>query len=115
MENPTMHDDSNPSPSDGGDHLHGAASMLTDARQRGEELYSTGRQWVVEHPLPAVAGAFVVGYVLAGGLVSKTTLRLAKMGMRFYLKNFLSDFVGRGAQELFGGMEFAQGDDGQGH
>ena len=84
-------------------------SMMETVQQRGSEMLEVGKAWVTEHPLAAIGAAFGVGFVLAGGLVSKTTLRVLKLGARLYFRRFVSDLVGKGAQELFGGMDIATG------
>lgn len=84
-------------------------SMMETVQQRGSEMLETGKQWVTEHPLAAIGAAFGVGFVLAGGLVSKTTLRVLKLGARLYFRRFVGDLVSKGTQELFGGMDIAGG------
>lgn len=83
--------------------------LAETVQQRGGELYEMSRKWVSEHPMAAVGAAFGVGFVLAGGLVSKATLRIAMMGARLYFRRFVGDLVGKGAQELFGGTDMAGG------
>ena len=75
------------------------------ARERGTELAHTGRQWVLDHPIAAVAAAFGVGYVLAGGLVSKTTLRLVQMGAKLYLRKVIGEALGNTVSQFMGGSD----------
>jgi len=49
------------------------------------QVRETIAAFVDEHPLAAVGLAFGAGYVVAGGLVSRTTGRLFKLGTRLAL------------------------------
>lgn len=44
---------------------------------------------VDEHPYGAVAGAFGLGYILAGGLFSRATLKLLRVGGRVLWRTML--------------------------
>jgi hypothetical protein len=74
------------------------------AADRGSELITNLRGWIEERPLPAVAAAFAVGFVISGGLFSRMTWRFARLGARTYLRSFLGDVVGQGAREMFAGL-----------
>ena len=74
----------------------------------GSELASHLRGWIEERPLPAVAAAFAVGFVISGGLFSRMTWRFAQLGARTYLRSFISDVLGQGARELFAGLVDAE-------
>ncbi|HEX2573716.1 MAG TPA: hypothetical protein VH877_29470 [Polyangia bacterium] len=74
------------------------------ATDRGNELVSNLRSWIEERPLPAVAAAFAVGFVVSGGLFSRMTWRLARLGARTYLRSFMGDVLGQGAREMFAGL-----------
>jgi ElaB/YqjD/DUF883 family membrane-anchored ribosome-binding protein len=66
---------------------------LSDGRQNVVEPLA---QFVQERPLAAIAAAFGVGYVLGGGLFTRTTGRLMGLGWRLggvaLAKNFLGNF-----------------------
>lgn len=53
--------------------------------ERVSQVRETIAAFVDEHPLAAVGLAFGAGYVVAGGLVSRTTGRLFKFGTRLAL------------------------------
>jgi ElaB/YqjD/DUF883 family membrane-anchored ribosome-binding protein len=74
------------------------------ATDRGSELVSNLRGWIEERPLPAVAAAFAVGFVISGGLFSRMTWRFARLGARTYLRSFIGDVLSQGARELFAGL-----------
>lgn len=50
--------------------------------RRQNDVLSGVRQFVNDKPVAAVGIAFGIGYVLAGGLFSRTTGRLLGLGMR---------------------------------
>lgn len=96
-----------------GDRVRDDLDALRDVfRQRSSEMYSNGRRWVGEHPLAAIGAAFGLGYVLAGGLVSKTTWRVARVGARLYLRRFVGELLGRGIAELIGRAAMEEGGEG---
>lgn len=74
------------------------------AADRGGELITNLRGWIEERPLPAVAAAFAVGFVISGGLFSRMTWRFARLGARTYLRSFLGDVLSQGAREMFAGL-----------
>lgn len=78
------------------------------AADRGVELVTNLRGWIEERPLPAVAAAFAVGFVISGGLFSRMTWRFARLGARTYLRSFLGDVLSQGAREMFAGLAEAE-------
>jgi hypothetical protein len=75
---------------------------VADARRRGEEILERGRELVEQNPIPSVAIAFAVGYLLSGALFSRTTLRLALLGARLYFGPLLRSAVSTGVIEALG-------------
>jgi hypothetical protein len=67
---------------------------LSDGRQNVVEPVA---QFVQERPLAAIAAAFGLGYVLGGGLFTRTTGRLLGLGWKLggmaVAKNFLGNFT----------------------
>ena len=61
------------------------------------ELRDTVLKFVDEHPFGAVGAAFGVGFVLAGGLFSRTTARVLGLSTRFVIGRFIEQaLVGTG-------------------
>ena len=83
-------------------------ALRESALRRRDELLSIAHRYVDEHPFAAVGVAFAAGYVVAGGLLSRTTLRLLRVGARIYLGNLVKGVVG----EAIGGGQFERGGDG---
>jgi len=85
-----------------------AARKVSEGLGELGRALSDGRQGVVEpaaefiqdRPLAAVGLAFGVGYVLAGGLFSRTTGRMLALGWRLggmaIVRNILSSLAGPG-------------------
>jgi hypothetical protein len=69
-----------------GEELRGEAEeVAAELNERVARARETVAAFVDEHPLAAVGIAFGTGYVVAGGLVSKMTGRLLKVGTRLAL------------------------------
>jgi hypothetical protein len=65
--------------------------------RRGGELRDATLRFIDEHPIASVAAAFGAGYVLAGGLFSRTTGRALGFGTRFFIGQMLKQaFAGAG-------------------
>jgi hypothetical protein len=79
-----------------GEHVDEIRQELS---QKAAEIRDTVTSFVAEKPLQSVGIAFGVGYILSGALVSKTSFRLAQLGLRVAfggaLKQLLAD-VGPG-------------------
>jgi hypothetical protein len=79
------------------DDLH----LLREAAQRRrDELVGWARRAVDEHPFAAVGLGVAAGYVLAGGLFSRVTLRLVGIGARMYFARLVQGAVGPGLDVL---------------
>lgn len=99
---------SQPSLGEIGDRFRDDLRSLRDAvSRRREELGRAARGYVEDHPFVAVGVAFAAGYVLAGGLLSRTTFRLARVGARLYLGNLLRGVLG---EALGGAYRHVEGD-----
>jgi hypothetical protein len=89
-------DHAGPSPSlqEVGERLRRDLELLRDTLQRPvHELQRAAARFVDEHPLAAVGAAVGVGYVLAGGLFSRVTLRLTAIGTRFVVSRLLKEIL----------------------
>lgn len=68
------------------DKVHDVAGRAKDLAGQGRAAASGATDAVIEHtrenPYAALAAAFGVGYVLGGGLFSKTTVRLLGLGVK---------------------------------
>jgi hypothetical protein len=68
------------------DKVHHAAGRARDLAGQGRAAASGANDAIVEHtrenPYAALAAAFGIGYVLGGGLFSKTTARVLGLGVR---------------------------------
>jgi hypothetical protein len=88
-----------PSLREAGARIRQDFSFLRDAvEQPVIELRDAAYGFVDEHPLVAVGAAFGVGFVLAGGLFSRTTARALSFGTRFVVGKLLREaLLGAGA------------------
>ena len=83
-----------PSLQEVGERVRADIDMLRDAVERPvTELRDAAYSFVDEHPLAAVGAAFGVGYVLAGGLFSKTTGRVVRFGARFLIGKMIKQVL----------------------
>jgi hypothetical protein len=96
-----------PSLHEAGERVRADLGVLRDAVERPvTELRDAAYSFVDEHPLAAMGAAFGVGFLLAGGLYSKTTGRVLKFGTRFLLGKMLKQaLAGAGV-----GFLMAEGD-----
>ncbi len=95
---------------DGGPRVSDAARKLSESLGELGRALSDGRQGIVEpmaefiqeRPLAAVGIAFGVGYVLGGGLFSRTTGRVIGLGWRLggmaLARNLLGSLAGAGQE-----------------
>lgn len=84
----------NPSIGEATAHMRDDVQQLREAAERrGDEVIEQVRSLVDEHPLAAVGAAFGLGYLLSGALVSRTTLRFAVLGARWYAGRMMRDLV----------------------
>jgi hypothetical protein len=58
-------------------------------RREAEELRETAYRMVNQHPYASLGAAFGVGFLLAGGLFSRTTARTLSLGTRFLVERLL--------------------------
>ncbi len=72
------------------------------ALQRRDELVGRARGFIAEHPFAAVGAGVAIGYLLAGGIFSRATMRIARVGARIYLGRLLRDAVIPGIDVLRG-------------
>lgn len=68
--------------------------------ERAQELRTSVDTYVQAKPLQAVGIAFGVGYLLSGALVSRTTARLAQVGLRFAFGGALKQAIATVGPEL---------------
>lgn len=74
---------------------------LREAAQRNlAALFSDWRRFVERNPELALGGAFGVGFLLSGAIVSRTTARLVRAALRIYLRRLSGLAVGYLAGEL---------------
>jgi hypothetical protein len=73
-----------------GEHVDEIRQELTE---KAQELRDTVNNFVQAKPLQSVGIAFGVGYVLSGALVSRTTARLAQIGLRFAFGGALKQLI----------------------
>ncbi|HWE28230.1 MAG TPA: DUF883 C-terminal domain-containing protein [Polyangia bacterium] len=73
-----------------GEHVDEIRQELTE---KANELRETVNNFVQAKPLQSVGIAFGVGYVLSGALVSRTTARLAQIGLRFAFGGALRQLI----------------------
>jgi hypothetical protein len=60
---------------------------------RSDELMRSVSNYTRAHPLPAVAIAFGAGYLIAGGVFSRVTGRLLRVGVRLALGQVLHQVI----------------------
>lgn len=73
-----------------GEHVDELRHELAD---KANELRTTVNNFVVAKPLQSVGIAFGVGYVLSGALISRTTFRLAQLGIRLAFGGALKQLI----------------------
>jgi hypothetical protein len=78
------------------------------AERERDQIMGQLRRVVDEHPLASVGVAFGVGYLLSGALLSRTTARLVRLGVRLYVGRFVRDTLGGGIEQAMG-IESAAG------
>ena len=71
-----------------------------EVTQKVAELRETVTSFVNEKPLQSVGIAFGIGYVLSGALVSRTTARLAQIGLRFAFGGAFKQLIAEVGPEL---------------
>jgi hypothetical protein len=64
------------------------------AEKRKDELFGELRALVGRHPFASVGAAFGAGYVLSGALLSRTTARAVRLGLRIYLGRLIKSTLG---------------------
>lgn len=74
--------------------------MRQELTDRARELRATVENYTRAKPLQAVGIAFGVGYLLSGALVSRTTARLAQLGLRFAFGGALKQAIATVGPEL---------------
>ncbi len=67
--------------------------LRQELTEKANELRETVTSFVQAKPLQSVGIAFGVGYVLSGALVSRTTARLAQIGLRFAFGGALKQLI----------------------
>jgi hypothetical protein len=92
-----------PSLSEMRDKMREDLNLLRDTVQReSREYLSNARAWVEQHPYAAVGAAFGAGFLLAGGLFSRTTARALGFGTRFLIGRLMRQLIaGAGAGMAF--------------
>ncbi len=96
-------DQEHPSLSEVGDKMREDLSELREAVQREtDELARNARSYIEQHPYAAVGAAFGIGFLLAGGLFSRTTARALGFGTRFLVGRMVRQLIaGAGAGMAF--------------
>jgi hypothetical protein len=80
-----------PSLSEMGERVRKDFDLIRDVMGRERDHWRERLvHFVDEHPLGAVGAAFGVGFVLSGGLFSRTTMRTLKLGTRLLLGSFIN-------------------------
>ena len=92
MEKSTEH------PSD--DVVEHADELRQELTEKANELRTTVTNFVQAKPLQSVGIAFGIGYVLSGALVSRTTARLAQIGLRFAFGGAFKQLIAEVGPEL---------------
>jgi len=83
-----------------GERVRKDAKLIGDAlRREANHLRSAAGRFIEDHPYQAVGAAFAIGFLLSGGLISRTTWRSLGIASRFV--------VGRLARELLGASGLA--------
>jgi hypothetical protein len=94
-----------PTLDEAGDQLRGDLEMMRHAvEEKTEQLRQTLHTVASEHPLAMVGVAFGVGYLLAGGLYSKTTARLLGLGGRFLFGAAVRSAIASGGLGVLGSV-----------
>jgi hypothetical protein len=73
-----------------GEHVDELRQELTG---KANEIRTTINNFVNAKPLQSVGIAFGVGYVLSGALISRTTFRLAQLGIRLAFGGALKQLI----------------------
>jgi hypothetical protein len=87
---------------DGGVRVGDAARRVSEGigdlgraiNDRQQDLTAAARDFMRERPIAALGIAFGVGYVLGGGLFSRTTSRVLGMGIKLGGMAFARNFLG---------------------
>jgi hypothetical protein len=78
-----------------GEKVKSDIEELRSAAERSRDaLLEDLRKMVDQHPFAAIGVAFAAGYAISGALLSRTTLRAARAGARWYLARMLKERVG---------------------
>ncbi len=92
-----MENSKQPSMTESGERVAGDLDELgRAARARSGELLRSVNAFVDEHPYASMGIAFGVGYVLAGALFSRTTMRALGFGARFAAGGLVRQLVAGG-------------------
>ena len=96
-------DNENPSLSEVSDKMREDFTQLREAVQRETDALSRqARSYIEQHPYAAVGAAFGVGFLLSGGLFSRTTARTLAFGTRFLVGRLVRQMIaGAGAGMAF--------------
>jgi hypothetical protein len=87
-----------PSLAEASDKMRDDFALLREAFQRETDHFAQeARRYVEEHPYASVGAAFGVGFLLAGGLFSRTTARGLSFGARFLLGRVIRQLLGGAA------------------
>src|SRR5689334_9099145 len=98
-------DRTGPTLDEAGDQLRGDLEMMRHAvAERTEQIRQTVHTLANEHPFATVGVAFGVGYLLAGGLYSKTTARLLGLGGRFLMGAAVRSVIASGGLGVLGSL-----------
>jgi DUF883 C-terminal glycine zipper region len=81
------------------------AQLIGDAlRREVGEIRRAAGDYVEQHPYQAAGAAFALGFLLSGGLISRTTWRSLRFASRFFAIRLLRELVSAaGVGVIFGG------------
>ncbi|HEY7957150.1 MAG: hypothetical protein ACHQ17_02920 [Polyangia bacterium] len=105
--------DTEPTLREARDQLRDDLQLLRDAiGHRAGEVRDTVTGFVEEHPLAAVGCAFGTGFLLSGGLYSRVTSRLLRLGVRLLVGAVAREAIAAGGVELISSVVRGTGPDG---
>jgi hypothetical protein len=73
-----------------GEHVD---ELRQELSEKANEIRTTINNFVTAKPLQSVGIAFGVGYVLSGALVSRTSFRIAQLGIRLVFGSALKQLI----------------------
>lgn len=101
----TSDDDTEPTLREAGEQLRDDFALLRSALgNRAGELRDRLSSLVEEHPLAVVGCAFGAGYLLSGGLYSRSSGRLVRLATRLALAAVVRGTIARGGLEVLASL-----------